>query len=781
MKQSDKTAPRAEKIWLVGLLFVTVCTEAGLVGLVNAGLGAAAPWWVLVLVALGTGSVAGLWAWHWSGTPGSSALRAASGSLARKVAALPDLAQTAEARTSDAASMAAAILKIIAHWDRAVRVIGMQSGNTSAIIMEFVQIHKFFRMDVDTLFGLAGEIDQSNNQLAEEISFGKGQLSQIAANMDALANAAADVSLQIEKIAQESQETEGHLHRMEAAAEHMMRHLQQVSDQVQQSRTVTAVVGDSTTQMVHSFGVVRTQCRVANDASDQTNLTVRAFGKLLDELAVAANEVGAVVDFIYDITDQTNILALNASIEAAGAGEAGKGFAVVAEEIKVLAHRSIDATGKIEDKIREIKQKSAESVALTKNVFEWMDRVCHINREIADSIDSQHDATQRVAHSMAAIQGAMDGIMHNAQELDTATRLVAKEAGNGVASLAEISTQMFHIAATAQEMERKTGEASQFAVEIHHSAKKTDDLSQRVKEKLAVSFRMTRFLHGSVNHMGILSDIARETNDSLHDHLLAFQDFAEPFELFRFKSDILNLVGHLEKAAFGNVALTRDMLSAWERRDVGQWILANQDTPLQAQPEFRKIKTHCQAMQAAACQVSAHLGNQQAALAQAALQEVHVQRRHLFAALDALYLTPLDVQPRHTDLVEWQETWCIGVPEVDQDHQKLFTLLNLFHEAVRVPAKAGRRSDAVRELLRHAREQFAREERLLERSGDPQWQGHRVQHLKFVEQADQFARHMEGGSYTLLLDFSIFVKNWFLFHVARWDQEMGRRLAGSKK
>ena len=669
---------------------------------------------------------------------------------------------------------------MITNLTRAVHVIGMQAGNASAIIMELVQVHKFLGMDVKSLFTLAEEIDQSNNQLAQEVSATKSQLSQISMNMDVLATSSVDIFGKIEKVAQESKGAEGNLQKMAETSENMVRHLQDVFEQLNRSRDSTATVGKATERMVDSFDGVRRQCYVANDASDTANKATREFGTVLNELAGSAKEIGVVVDLIYDISEQTNMLALNASIEAASAGDAGKGFAVVASEIKNLAHKAVRATSNIEEKVQEIQDKSAEASSVADKVFELVARIYEVNLGIAHAIDDQRESTQRVSQSMGQVRDAMDTIMQSAQKLESATKSVAAEAAGGAASVAEISAQASHVSETAGDMDRQTREARQFAVATYDSAKKTDDLSRRVKEKLEVSFRMTRFLSGSVNHFGLLSSVSRETNDSFHDNLQAFKGFSEPFEMFRFKSDTLSMMGQLEKAAFGSVKLKSHAFASWEQSEVGKWVLENQDTPFKEEPLFSGIKKSCQAMHESASQVIVHLSGKEAALAKEAMQAVHTQRRKMFAAMDGLYLVPLSFKPKRTDLVEWKHTLDTGVPEIDKDHRTLFAMLNIVHNAIYYPEEMGIQKNIFRDMFQFAKEHFDREERLMEQSNYPKSEGHRAQHLVFLGQAEKFSGLMDEKSHTLLLDLSIFVKNWFSFHISKWDQEMGHHLSGKK-
>ncbi|MBF0137506.1 MAG: bacteriohemerythrin [Magnetococcus sp. DMHC-1] len=764
-------------------LYMAVFVEAILIGMAILWFGMHASWWLLILIAMLVGGVFGFLAWKMSRTALPSDGLDGSELIKEQLAKLPDLPETGVSFKNNK-DIKAGIKKIIDYFIRSVRIIGMQAGNASAIIMELIQIHKFFGRDVNSLYDLAGKIDESNNQLAQEVSATKSQLSQIAMNMDVLATSSGDISSDIEKVANASKAAEQNLRSMAEAADNMVLHLQNVFAQLSRSSESTSEVGEATERMVCSFDDVRTQCHVANSASDEANQATRAFAAVLSELANAAKEIGAVVDFIYEIADQTNMLALNAAIEAAGAGDAGKGFAVVASEIKTLAQKTVQATSNIEEKILEIQDKSAEATSVSGQVFKLVDRIHDVNREIVQAIDGQHQATQSVSHAMEQVKDAMLTIMQSTHELESATNNVAEEAVKGVASVEEISAKASDVARTAWDMEQQTREARKFSVSTYDFAKNTNELSQQVKEKLATSLRMTRFLHGSINHFGSLADIARETNDIFHDNLLTFEGFSEPFEMFRFKSDVLSMMGQLVKAAFGNVKLKNDAFATWEKSEVGKWILANQDAPLAAMPLFEEIKSGCQGMHAAASTVIASIndnptpGNQDTT-AREAMRVVNGERRKLFAALDKLYLTPLDFQPNFTNLVEWQNNLNIGVPEIDSDHKKLFGILNVLHKSFNSEEGRNKQEAILKELIDYAKGHFAREEKYMLQANDPQLANHQAQHRGFLQQAGKSAGLVGEKSHTLLLDLSIFVRNWFLFHISKWDLEMGRHLATS--
>lgn len=763
------------------LLVTALLTEAVAISMVSTLFYTTNIWLVSLQTALVTGGLFGFLAWKWSGRRIPQEIVDLSEPLQSLVNTLPTLAEEKDQKRAGKMGIVAHIPKMMAHLIRSIHIIGMQAGNASALIMELIQVHKFIGKDSNTLYHLAEEIDQSNNQLAHEVSATLGQLSQITLNMDVLATSSSDISGHIGKVAEASKSAEHNLQSMANAAEKMVDHLQSVFEQLHRSQDSTSAVSQATEKMVRSFDDVRAQCHVANEASGVANEATRSFGTVLSELANAAKQIGTVLDFIREIADQTSMLALNAAIEAAGAGEAGRGFSVVANEIKILAQRTVQATSNIEGKIKEIQTKSAEAGLVADNVFKLVKRIHEVNHGISQSINGQHKATQHVSNSVDHIQDAMSTIMTSSNALQLAAQNVAGESARGVVSIEEISTKASHVTQIALDMEQQTRDARKFAVSTYAFSRKTNDLSQQVKEKMALSLRTTRFLHGSINHFGILANIARETNDTFHKTLSMFKGFSEPFELFRFKGNTMNMMGQLEKAAFGSVKLNRDSFVSWENSETGKWLKVNQHAPPEARDWLREIKKSCQAMHESASQAILYLHEQQPERLHEAMQTVHTHRRQMFAAMDGLYLVPLTVKLKRTLLVEWDHALNIGIPEVDKAHQTMFGMMNIVHNAIHYPDTLNIQQGIFKELFQYGEEHFEQEERLMEQSAYPQLAAHRAQHRGFLEQAEKFTKLMGGESHTLLLDMSIFVKNWFVFHIAKWDQEMGEHLSDTKR
>ena len=126
----------------------------------------------------------------------------------------------------------------------------------------------------------------------------------------------------------------------------------------------------------------------------------------VSELSKAATRIGDVVQLINTIAEQTNLLALNATIEAARAGEAGRGFAVVASEVKALAEQTSKATGEIGQQITGIQSATQDSVNAIIEISTTIEKLSEISSAIASAVEQQGAATQNISRN---VQQAADG------------------------------------------------------------------------------------------------------------------------------------------------------------------------------------------------------------------------------------------------------------------------------------------------------------------------------------------------------------------------------------
>jgi len=181
--------------------------------------------------------------------------------------------------------------------------------------------------------------------------------------------------------------------------------------------------------------------RIAEAAVLQAQQTDGRIGKL----SRAAQEIGDVVKLITAIAEQTNLLALNATIEAARAGEAGRGFAVVASEVKSLASQTAKATDEISSHISGMQGATQESVAAIKEIGGTIAQISNIASSIASAVEQQSSATQEIARSVQNVAQSTHEAAANITQVNrgaTETGSASEEVLNSAKTLSTESTRL---------------------------------------------------------------------------------------------------------------------------------------------------------------------------------------------------------------------------------------------------------------------------------------------------------------------------------------------------
>jgi methyl-accepting chemotaxis protein len=192
--------------------------------------------------------------------------------------------------------------------------------------------------------------------------------------------------------------------------------------------------------------------KISVDTINEVNVSTLELSNMVEKLNKRASEIGNVVTVIKGIADQTNLLALNAAIEAARAGEQGRGFAVVADEVRKLAERTIQATAEISSEISAVQAESTQTAASmassTKGVTKATGHIRNLNNvleTIVDSIKQVRDQINQIATAVEEQSATAAEVAMNIEATSTISKDMEKMAGDvtgEVQNLSDIAAEL---------------------------------------------------------------------------------------------------------------------------------------------------------------------------------------------------------------------------------------------------------------------------------------------------------------------------------------------------
>lgn len=375
----------------------------------------------------------------------------------------------------------------MAEGDFTVQVQPKDEGDTLG--NAFVNMIGNLRQALTQVMQNAGQLDQASEELSRAATQAEQATSQISTTIQQVARGTTTQSESVSK-------TAGSVEQMGRAIDGVARGAQDQATAITSASTITGQltqaiqkVAENTRLSTNSSSETARTARVSTAIVDETvqgmqsiKAKVGASAQKVEEMGKRSAQIGMILETIEDIASQTNLLALNAAIEAARAGEHGKGFAVVADEVRKLAERSSNATREIADLIKGIQQTVNEAVSAMEEGSLEVEKGVEKGSQAGEALESILKAVEDVAKQTEQAANAMDEMNKSANELVTAMDSVSAVVEENTAATEEMAAGSQEVTHAIENIASVSEENSAAIEEVSAS---TEEMSAQVEEVTA--------------------------------------------------------------------------------------------------------------------------------------------------------------------------------------------------------------------------------------------------------------------------------------------------------
>lgn len=343
---------------------------------------------------------------------------------------------------------------------------------------------------------------------------------QLSGNSNEAASATQQVARAIEEVAKGSAESSRNIDQSVQVIEQVSQSIQQIaSGAQQQSQNVietTNLVNDMVTvidKMAERMDIVKNAAeqngKVAVNGGAAVDKTVQGMlevkdavfetAKKIHELGEQSQKIGEIIQVIDDIAEQTNLLALNAAIEAARAGEHGKGFAVVADEVRKLAERSGKATKEIAELINDIQRGTKTAVDSMQVGTRQVETGVQLAEQAGKSLEEIVSGVKTADEHVQSIMGLIQDVLNNSRMVSKAVNNVAAITEENSAATEEMSASTEQVNSSMQNIASISEETTASAEEVSASS---EELTASIEEITASSDQLAKMAQDLQNLVG---------------------------------------------------------------------------------------------------------------------------------------------------------------------------------------------------------------------------------------------------------------------------------------
>ncbi|PKM45538.1 MAG: hypothetical protein CVV03_06245 [Firmicutes bacterium HGW-Firmicutes-8] len=385
----------------------------------------------------------------------------------------------------------------VANGDLAVEVPDIKTGD------EVQVLSNAFKTMVGNLKNIIHQINSTSQSVAatsEELSSNSEEATkatqQVAAAIDQVAKGSTEQSRSVTDTVKVVEQVAQAVEQIAAGAQEQSKNVINTTDMVTDMVSkIDAMAGgmDTVKQVAEQNGVVAANGGKSVEKTVNGMLKVKEAvfetAQRIHELGEQSQKIGEIIQVIDDIAEQTNLLALNAAIEAARAGEHGKGFAVVADEVRKLAERSGKATKEIAQLITDIQRGTKVAVESMQVGTKEVEEGVNLAKEAGQSLNEIVEGVKTAGDNVHKIMGLINEILSSSQEVTKAVNNVAAITEENSAATEEMSASAEQVNASMQNIASITEESAASTEEVSAS---TEELTASIEEISASSGQLAK-------------------------------------------------------------------------------------------------------------------------------------------------------------------------------------------------------------------------------------------------------------------------------------------------